>query len=96
MLQAPQDEIDKFNFISRPRRQIYAAMISLVDKSIGNVMSELNSYDMLDNSVVIFFSDNGGPNRGFTGNTASNYPLRGVRFWVYHHSSEKSRNYFLH
>lgn len=78
-LQAPQDEIDKFKFIKSERRRTYAAMVSLLDKSVGNVVSELKTNGMLENSVIVFFSDNGGPHRGASKDTASNYPLRGVR-----------------
>lgn len=34
---------------------------------------------MLENSIIIFSTDNGGPAAGFNINAASNYPLRGVK-----------------
>ena len=34
--------------------------------------------EMLENSVVVFTTDNGGPAAGFGQNAASNFPLRGV------------------
>ncbi len=33
---------------------------------------------MLDDCVVVFTTDNGGPAAGFGQNAASNFPLRGV------------------
>ena len=33
---------------------------------------------MLENSIVVFTTDNGGPANGFNRNYASNWPLRGV------------------
>ena len=33
---------------------------------------------MLQDSIIVFTSDNGGPAAGFNDNAASNWPLRGV------------------
>ena len=33
---------------------------------------------MLENSIIVFTTDNGGPANGFNLNYASNWPLRGV------------------
>ena len=38
---------------------------------------------MLENSVIIFTTDNGGPANGFHRNWANNYPLRGLKFSLY-------------
>ncbi len=35
---------------------------------------------MLEDSVVVFTTDNGGPAAGFGQNAASNFPLRGVSY----------------
>ena len=34
---------------------------------------------MIDNTVIIFTTDNGGPANGFDYNWANNFPLRGVK-----------------
>ena len=34
---------------------------------------------MYNNSVIIFSTDNGGPAAGLDGNSACNYPLRGMK-----------------
>lgn len=49
-----------------------------LDTSVGEVMKALQSAGMLENSVVVFTTDNGGPAAGFNLNAASNWPLRGV------------------
>lgn len=60
-LQAPADEIDKFDYIQNPDRRTYAAMVSKLDKSVGRIVKTLNDNDMLENSIILFFSDNGAP-----------------------------------
>lgn len=60
-LQAPADEIDKFKHIRNPDRRTYAAMVSKLDKSVGRIVRALGENDMLKNSIILFFSDNGAP-----------------------------------
>lgn len=56
----------------------YAAMLESVDESIGRVLAKLDELELADNTVVIFFSDNG----GFAGATR-NDPLRGAKGMLY-------------
>ena len=51
-------------------------MASVLDSSIGNVTKLLHQRGMLDNSIIVFTTDNGGPAAGFDMNHASNWPLR--------------------
>ena len=39
---------------------IYAAMMEEVDKNIGKLVSALTERKLLDNTLILFFSDNGG------------------------------------
>ena len=39
----------------------------------------LKKKDILENTVLVFTTDNGGPADGFGGNYASNFPLRGMK-----------------
>lgn len=78
-LEAPQEEIDKFSYIHDPNRRTYAAMVSKLDQSIGKVVSALKQRRMLDNSVILFLSDNGAPNIGYFKNWGSNFPFRGEK-----------------
>ncbi|MDD4141269.1 MAG: sulfatase [Bacteroidales bacterium] len=43
-----------------PKEAAYAALIEGMDKSLGDIMSWLEDNDELDNTVIIFMSDNGG------------------------------------
>ena len=65
--------IDKYANITDKDRRTYAAMTEAMDTMIGNVLATLDKEGMADNTLVLFFSDNGGPlNFG-----ARNTPLRG-------------------
>jgi len=56
----------------------YAAMIDSVDQGVGRMMDKLDELNLTDNTVVFFFSDNG----GYAGAT-SNQPLRGFKGTFY-------------
>lgn len=60
------------------------AMVSKLDESVGHIVHTLMETGMLNNSIIIFISDNGAPSVGDFQNWGSNYPLRGVRILVYY------------
>ena len=72
-MQAP--EADLRRFAGNPR-QMLAAMTWALDRSVGNVLNELKQDGLLDNTLIFFLSDNGGPTPH---NTSSNYPLKGFK-----------------
>ena len=43
-----------------PCNAVYAAMVESVDKSVGRVLDKLDELGLGENTIVIFFSDNGG------------------------------------
>ena len=49
-----------------------------MDESVGKVVQALKEANMLENSIIVFMSDNGAPTVGLLENYGSNYPLRGV------------------
>ena len=51
-------------------------MLSALDDSIGNITRALDARGMLENTIIAFSTDNGGPAGGFDMNMACNYPLR--------------------
>ncbi|MCA9106269.1 MAG: sulfatase [Planctomycetales bacterium] len=55
---------------------VYAGMIETMDQAIGKVVAELERHDLLDNTIIVFTSDNGGVSSGDAFAT-SNLPLRG-------------------
>jgi arylsulfatase A len=63
----------------------YAAMVESMDDSVGRVLETLKELGLEDNTVVFFFSDNGGlsvPEGRFTPAT-TNSPLRAGKGYVY-------------
>ncbi|XP_026667849.1 arylsulfatase B-like [Ceratina calcarata] len=78
LIRAPLEDIARFSYILDLERRIQAAVISRMDQGVGEVMDALRNRGMLENSVVLFMSDNGAPTVGFLSNRGSNYPLRGV------------------
>jgi arylsulfatase A-like enzyme len=48
---------------------------------VGKVVETLQKNGLLENSIIMFSTDNGGAAAGFNSNAASNYPLRGVS-WI--------------
>ena len=77
-LQAPSETVEKFAYIEDEDRRKFAAMLHELDVSVGRVVKALEEKGMLENSIVVFTTDNGGPAAGFDLNHASNSPLRGV------------------
>jgi len=53
-------------------------MVYELDLTVGQLVQDLAANNMLENSIIIFSSDNGGPAAGFNQNAASNWPLKGV------------------
>ncbi|MEM0898028.1 MAG: arylsulfatase [Verrucomicrobiota bacterium] len=51
------------------RMQVYAAMVTEMDTAIGRIVESLQSNDRLENSLLVFLSDNGGSNEGHLYNT---------------------------
>ena len=56
----------------------YAAMIESLDAGVGRIMDKLDELSLTNNTVVVFFSDNGGV-KGIT----SQAPLRGGKGMLY-------------
>jgi len=64
----------------------YAAMIEHLDNSVGRVLDKLDELKLADRTVVIFFSDNGGLIKIYTGAgeiVTSNLPLRSEKGTLY-------------
>ena len=66
--QVPKEALAQYASIADPARRSYAAMITAMDIEIGKVLRTLEANKLLDNTLVVFQSDNGGPaSAKFTG-----------------------------
>jgi arylsulfatase A-like enzyme len=74
-LQAPAKYLERFPNIVDEKHRTYAAMASAMDDAVGRVMARLAAHRLDADTLVFFFSDNGGP----AANTSSNRPLRGQK-----------------
>ena len=72
-LQASAEAIAEYAHIDDERRRIYAAMMTEMDRGIARITAALEEAQIADNTLLVFFSDNGASlNLG-----GSNSPLRG-------------------
>ena len=79
-LEADDARLARFAAIADPRRRTYAAMLTAMDDAIGRVRAVLADRGLERDTLVFFFSDNGGPTMaGTTINGSSNAPLRGSK-----------------
>jgi len=75
-LQATEKYLSRFGHIKDKRRKTYAAMLSAVDDGVGMVLSTLKELNLEENTIVVFLSDNGGPEND---NGSDNGILRGQK-----------------
>ena len=79
-MQGTDPYMEKFQHIDDIHRRIFAAMLAHLDDSVGEILAKLRQHKLEENTLVVFFSDNGGPTRELT---SSNAPLRGEKGWLY-------------
>lgn len=77
-LQAPEKDIKMFN-TGDPKRDIQLAMIHRMDVAVGEVIKTLRKEGVYRNTIIFYFSDNGGAKN----NKANNLPLRNFKHSVY-------------
>ncbi len=78
--------ITEHDGVSRSRQDNaeLASMVQAVDDSVGAILSELDRLALTDNTVVVFFSDNGGLcTLGKRPGPTCNLPLRAGKGWLY-------------
>ena len=74
-MHATEEDLARFSHIKDQKRRTYAAMMLALDRGVERVMDYLEETGQRGNTVVCFFSDNGGA----TNNASWNGPLSGVK-----------------
>ncbi|XP_047354134.1 arylsulfatase B-like [Vespa velutina] len=72
-----------FGYIKDMNRRKFAGVLNALDQSVGRVVDALQRAKLLENSIILFTSDNGAQTEGFLENHGSNYPLRGMKFTMF-------------
>lgn len=75
-LEATEKYLARFPDIKEGKRLRYAAMQSAMDDAVGTVLAKIHELGEEENTLVFFFSDNGGPTQQ---TTSGNGPLRGYK-----------------
>lgn len=73
-MQATEADLGRFPEIKDRKRRIFAAMLASLDDGVGEVLGKLRAAGLMEETLLIFVSDNGGPTAELT---SSNAPLRG-------------------
>lgn len=78
-IQIPQEYTSVNDDIHNSYRRKYAGLVSSMDDSVGEIVAALESKGIMEDTVIIFMSDNGGTiyDTNTNPNGASNFPLRG-------------------
>lgn len=80
-LEAPVAYVDKYASLNSEPKRLYAAMVDAMDETMGTILDSLADEGLRENTLVLFFSDNGATRTGVGG--GSNAPLRGRKGQVY-------------
>ena len=72
--------LERYKHLKDPKRRLYAAMMSAMDDGIGQVLAAVREQKLDSDTLIFFFSDNGGP---IDVNGSSNTPLRAGKGSVY-------------
>ncbi|OJW24723.1 MAG: arylsulfatase [Planctomycetales bacterium 71-10] len=73
--QVPAKYKEPYKDLPEPRRT-YAGMLAALDEGVGEIKAALDRKGLAENTLIVFSSDNGGPNPG---KVTSNGPLRGAK-----------------
>jgi len=89
-LEAPQELVAKYERKPKPADGVnnttYAAMVEHLDRNTGRLLEKIDELGLQEDTIVVFYSDNGGLRQTFTGKgpiVTSNAPLRDEKGTVY-------------
>ena len=87
-MHAPREYLERYAGLD-PERQVYAAMIAVMDEGVGEIRALLEKLKLDSNTVIFFASDNGATREARAGlhdqaaTAGHNSPLRGFKFSLF-------------
>ncbi|MGF1735990.1 sulfatase [Photobacterium satsumensis] len=81
--QALEDDLQRFSYIENPKRRLAVAMNYNMDHNVGRIIAKLEEHQLMEDTLIIFLSDNGGKFLGKHGNESYNLPLRSEKGQVW-------------
>jgi arylsulfatase A-like enzyme len=75
-MEATEKYLARFPNVTDEKRREYCAMQSAMDDGIGLVLAKIRELKQEENTLIFFFTENGGPTAN---NTSGNGPLRGFK-----------------
>ncbi|XP_060588766.1 arylsulfatase I-like [Ruditapes philippinarum] len=78
-IEVPKRFEDMYKHIVNDDRRKFSGMVSAMDEAIGNVTQALTDNGLIEDTLFIFTSDNG----GWTDHGGNNYPLRGGKITIF-------------
>jgi arylsulfatase A-like enzyme len=87
-IQGRRDLIEHYQKKLKPGQEYsptYAAMVHCLDENVGRILGKLDELGLAENTLVVFFSDNGGFSHsgGRKNNVTTNKPLRRGKGYCY-------------
>ena len=79
-LEATAKYLERFSGVTDDKRKHFCAMLSAMDDGVGNVLAKLRELKLEEDTLIVFFSDNGGPTPS---TTSGNGPLRGFKMTTF-------------
>lgn len=76
--QAKDEDLSRYQHRPEGKRRTYAAMVDAMDQGIGEILKAVQERGDLDNTFILFCSDNGGVK-----NVGNNAPMKGNKFTVF-------------
>ncbi|MDZ8117061.1 arylsulfatase [Pontiella agarivorans] len=84
---APEENLQRMKDRGMKKADVRMAMIENIDDNFGMLMEKLNAWNMLDNTIVIWTTDNGAPGGGVGYKTGKGTPYEGgvhvPMFWYW-------------
>ena len=58
-IEAPLQNIEKFSYLEDEKDRVYAANVNALDNEIGRIIKAIEDEGLLEETIILFFSDNG-------------------------------------